>query len=77
MSSWVQQQVSENPQSSNYMFVGLHTNLGHPLFPAPSLLSNQYKFETLLVEDPSGNDRTEYSMKMDLPNQLFSSSALL
>lgn len=59
------------------MFVELHTNLGYPLFPAPSPLRNQYKFEILLVEDPSGNARTEEGMKMDLPNQLFSSSALL
>lgn len=53
------------------------TQIGHPLFPAPSLLSIQYKYKILLVEDPSGNAGTEYGMKMDLPNQLFSSSALL
>lgn len=53
------------------------TQIGHPLFPALSLLSNRYKIKILLVEDPSGNARTQYSMEMDLPNQLFSSNALL
>lgn len=47
------------------------TQIGHPLFPVPSLLSNQNKFKILFVEDPPGNARAEYGMKMDLPNQFF------
>lgn len=52
------------------------TQTGYPSFPVLSFLSNQYKFKILLVEDSSGNARIEYSMKLDLPNQLLSIALL-
>ena len=48
------------------------TQIEHLLFPAPSFLRSQHKFKILLVGDPLGNAGIEYSMKLDLPNQLFS-----